>query len=41
MKEQIKYYGWIKNYLKSDNKISALFEGYPGFFVENILEQYK
>ena len=41
IKEQIKYYNGIKNYLKSDNKILALFEGYPVFYIEKILEKYN
>ena len=38
--EQIKYYGGIENYIKSDKKISELFEGYPDIFVKDFLERY-
>ena len=38
--EQIKYYGGVENYIKSDKKISELFEGYPDIFVKDFLERY-
>lgn len=38
--KQIKYYGGVENYIKGDEKISELFDGYPDFFVKNFLEKY-
>ena len=38
--EPIKYFGGVEAYLKNEKEISALFKGYPEFFIGNFLDKY-